>query len=116
MKVVDKVFIERIYREEGFDLRDFDHLKDEFRKQGITETEATILCDKNSYHVIENVMLDYVHSKGAFKDDPFQDDGYQDVSKGRNIIRKNGLVWYLKLLNDLPEWTMIIIPDKIDLR
>ena len=110
MKVIDKVFIDQPYRRENFDIHDFDQLKEEFRAAGITSAHATIICDGNLYSQIENVMLDHCF---GLQDDS---DDYQDVSKGRNVIRKNGLTWLLKRCAGLPDWTMIIIPDKIDLR
>ena len=110
MRVVDKVFIEKTYRKEDYDRRDFDHIKDVFREHGITNDHGTILCSKMLYKYIENMMLDHVRSPLENKD------GYQDVTEGRNVFMKNGITWYLKLCDDFPDWTMIIIPDKVDLR
>ena len=116
MKVIDKVFIETTYREWNYDLHDFDQLKEYFREQGLTSLTGTIICGENMYKVIENVTLDYINCYKGTKGYKKSTDGYQDVSKGRNVLMKNGLTWYLKRCKDLPQWTMIIIPDKIDLR
>ena len=111
MKVIDKVFIDTTYRKENYDRHDFEYLQSLFNEYRIVCTDATLLCGKMQYCFIENLMLDYMD----FNMSEF-DVEYRRTDGGHNVFNKNGRKFYLKLCNDLPEWTMISIPEKVDLR
>jgi len=83
---------------------DFNELKDYARFVGSTSFITTLLCGKQQYMWIENLLLEYIRAWHEGK----PEGDYGDI----RVFAKNGITYNLLLVNDLDPYSMIILPHK----
>ena len=109
-----RALIHTTYREDSFELWDFFQFKDLARRQGVTASEHTMLCGPKLYTQINNVMIDYVKVVSDKYDDipAFFDDLMPSKAF---VLKANGILYYIYLIKGLPDWTSIIMYDRVDI-
>jgi len=89
------------YREGKFDIRDFDHIKDLCRMVGFTSVNVSLLCGERQYCQLENIMTNTWTYKEA------------QPPKGVRVFQKNGIFWWVHLVEGMYPWGMIISPGRL---
>ena len=105
-----KALVHTFYREEDFDVTDFFHLKDMARAQGITSDKHTLLCGNMAYKRIENHLLDHIK---AYTNIPKE---LEPLQPEAHVFMVNGITYYIYLITGIPDWTVIILYDRVDIK
>ena len=104
MRIITDGYIDYIYRERDVDMADFDNIKSNLRKLGVTKTEVTVLAGKKIFAQYENMLLEYIR---AFSGSMVNIVG---ENKYTHRFTKNGVTFNLFGIYGLPDWVIIVLP------